>query len=283
MLYGAYSCSHATGSQSRKELEPTKQSGLKQDIVPDDMAREVYSMQVEQTLRSAGENVRVEAVGRSHDTLQIKAGLELNDQSADSIMREVFSNESLTTNLKVNGFKNVEVDSAPSKEAWRGYDTWTRPLPPTGNSDAQMSSLSPPPNSGHQFHALDLLRMRPFPDQGRLVGLNVVAQPTPLYGDAVRYITLHRDIPDVANVRGVRYKDILKPNLFIYDVNEALPNGEGIDEPTSVGQIVVELNPGVSPPGYENNWVVEPEGFEEVTTGNGRVIHMPKIRFWHFE
>jgi hypothetical protein len=189
MLYGAYSCSHATGSQPLKELEPTKQSGSKQDIVPDDMAREVYSMQVEQTLRSAGENVHVEAVGRSHDTLQIKAGLELNDQSAQSIMSRVFSNESLITNLTANGFKSVEVDSAPSKEAWRGYDTWTRPLPATENGVAQISSLSPPPNSGHRFHALDLLRIRPFPDQGRLVLLNVVAQPTPLYGDAVRYIT----------------------------------------------------------------------------------------------
>jgi hypothetical protein len=66
-------------------------------------------------------------------------------------------------------------------------------------------------------------------------------------------------------------------------VSEALPNGEGIDEPTSVGQIVVELNPGVTPPSYENNWVVEPEGFEEVTTNDGTVMHMPKIRFWHFE
>src|SRR5208282_5828785 len=67
-------------------------------------------------------------------------------------------NESLMTNLKSYGFKNVEVDSAPSKEAWRGYDMWTKPLAPIQNSpeskiaqpqndDAQMLSLSLPPNS----------------------------------------------------------------------------------------------------------------------------------------
>lgn len=294
IIYGAYSCAHPTGSQLPTKIEPTKQSGSTQGIVPDDVAREVYSMQVEQTLRNAGQNVRVEAVGGSHDTLQIKAGIELDGQSANSLLNGIFSNESLMTNLKSYDFKSVEVGSAPSKEAWRGYDTWTRPLPPIQNSpesriaqpqndDAQISSLSPPPNSGNRYHALDLLRIRPFPDQGRLVLLNVVAQPSPLYGDAVNYTTLHRGIPEVANVRGVRYKGVLKPNLCIYDVIEALPNGEGADEPTSVGQIVVELNPEISPPGNENNWVVEPDGFEEVTTRDGAVMHIPKVRFWHFE
>jgi hypothetical protein len=294
ILYGAYSCTHSTGSQRPKEIEPTEQSGSTQEIVPDDMAREVYSMQVEQTLRNAGDNVRVEAIGNSHDTLQVKAGFELDDQGANSIMNGIFSNESLITNLKACGFKNVELDSAPSKEAWRGYDTWTRPLPPIQNSpesriahpqngDAQMSSLSPPPNSGHRYHALDLLRIRPFPDQGQLVLLNVIAQPSPLYGDAVSYTTLHLNIPEVANVRGVRFKRLLNNRLCIYDVIESLPNEENVDEPTTIGQIAVELNSGISPPGYENNWEVEPDGFQEVTMTDGTVLHLPKVRFWSYE
>jgi hypothetical protein len=75
---------------------------------------------------------------------------------------------------------------------------------------------------------------------------------------------------------------MLGPGLCIYDVIEALP-GDGVMEPTGIGQIAVELNAGVSPPGNENNWEVEPDGFEEVTTTNGTVLHLPKVHFWSYE
>jgi hypothetical protein len=128
ILYGGYSYIHPTGSQPPGTTEPPERSTSTQEIVPDAIAREVYSMQIEEDLRKAGNNLRAEAVGGSHDTLQIKAGLELDDQGANSIMNGIFSNESLMTNLKSYGFKSVEVDSAPSKETWRGHGTWTRPL-----------------------------------------------------------------------------------------------------------------------------------------------------------
>ncbi len=139
-----------------------------------------------------------------------------------------------------------------------------------------------PPISGHKYHALDLLRMRPFPDQDRLVLLNVVSQPNAVYGDVVDYITLRRGIPEEANARGVRFKGMFGPRLCIYDVIEALP-GDGVMEQTAVRQIAVELSPGVSPPGNENNWNVEPDGFQEVTASDGTVLHLPKIRFWSYE
>ncbi|MGD0801801.1 MAG: hypothetical protein ABR906_10840 [Terracidiphilus sp.] len=112
-------------------------------------------MQIEEDLRKAGSNVRVEAAGGSHDTLQIKAGVELDAQSANSILNGLFSNESLMTNLKSYGFKNVEVDSAPSKEVWRGYDKWIRPLraiaqpvpPPSAVSISNLTLLAEPVSS----------------------------------------------------------------------------------------------------------------------------------------
>ena len=129
-LLESSSPSHSTDSQPPKTIEPPERSASTQEIVPDAIAREVYSMQVEQTLRNAGENVRVEAVGGSHDTLQIKAGIELDGQSANSLLNGIFSNESLMTNLKSYGFKSVEVGSAPSKEACgdsaRGLGRWLR-------------------------------------------------------------------------------------------------------------------------------------------------------------
>lgn len=157
------------------------------------------------------------------------------------------------------------------------------PQPLDRFGDTQPPQPAAPPNSGHKYYALDLLRMRSFPDQGRLVFLNVVSQPSPLYGDVVSYTTLHRNIPEIANVRGVRFKRMVGPHLYLYDIVEALPNEENVDEPTAVGQIVVEVNPGVTPPGYENNWEVEPDGFQEATATDGTVLHIPKVRFWRYE
>jgi hypothetical protein len=59
------------------------------------------------------------------------------------------------TNLKSYGFKNIEVDSAPSKEAWRGYDKWTRPLlaiaqqvsPPSAVSIRNLTLVAEPVSS----------------------------------------------------------------------------------------------------------------------------------------
>jgi hypothetical protein len=162
------------------------------------------------------------------------------------------------------------------------------PVKPVGISPSPVVKASPraepssPTPSGHTYHVLDLLQKRPFPDQGKLVLLNVVSQPTLLYENVVSYMTLHRNIPEAANVRGVRFKGMLNPRLCLYDVIEALP-GDGVEEPTAVGQIVVEIGPNVTPPGNENNWEVEPEGFQEVTTTEGTVLHLPKVRFWSYE
>ncbi len=157
------------------------------------------------------------------------------------------------------------------------------PQPITQNTSILSSEQPVPPASGHKYHVLDLLRIRPFPDQGKLVSLDVVSQPSPLYGDAVNYMTLPRNVPDIANVRGVHYKQMLGPHLCIYDVIESLPNEDNVDEPTTVGQITVELNQGVSPPGTLNNWDVEPDGVTEVTTFDGTVRNLPRVRFWQYE
>ena len=165
------------------------------------------------------------------------------------------------------------------------HDTQLTELPQqtARNTSTLSSEPSIPPASGHKYHALDLLRIRPFPDQGKLVSLDVVTQPSPLYGDAVNYTTLPRNVPDIANVRGVHYKQMLGPHLCIYDVIESLPNEDNVDEPTTVGQITVELNQGVSAPGTLNDWDVEPDGVTEVTTFDGTVRYLPRVRFWQYE
>jgi hypothetical protein len=93
------------------------------------IVRGVYAMQVEDDMRKSGSDVSVEATGGIYDTLKITAKAVLTDSDAESVMNAVFSNNSLIGNLKSYGFKEVVITSGPSKETWRGYDTWTRKIP----------------------------------------------------------------------------------------------------------------------------------------------------------
>jgi hypothetical protein len=138
-----------------------------------------------------------------------------------------------------------------------------------------------PPASGHSYHALDLLLTRPFPDQGSWVALDVAAQPTVAYGRVVHYATWPGKIPDEANARGVRFSQMLGQTVCIFDVIESAP-GEGVAVPRSAGRIAVEIEPGYRVPNSSLIWDVVPDGVEEVTTDNGTLLQLPKVRFWRY-
>jgi hypothetical protein len=138
-----------------------------------------------------------------------------------------------------------------------------------------------PPASGHSYHAVDLLLTRPFPDQGSWVALDVAAQPTVAYGRVVHYDTWPGKIPDEANARGVRFSQMLGQTICIFDVIEMV-SGEDVSTPRSAGRIAVEIEAGWRVPDSSLIWDVVPEGVEEVTTDNGTVLQLPKVKFWRY-
>lgn len=140
---------------------------------------------------------------------------------------------------------------------------------------------SVPPASGHVYHALDLLLMRPFPDQGELIVLDVAAQPSVAYGRVVMYNTWPGRLPDEANSRGVRFSQMLRDGTCIFNVIESVP-GNGVAVPQSAGSIAVEIQDGASVPDAARIWDVEPDGTEEVTMNDGTVLQLPKVRFWSY-
>jgi len=138
-----------------------------------------------------------------------------------------------------------------------------------------------PAYTGHTYHALDLLIKRPFPDQGGLISLDVAAQPSVGYGMILAYNTWPGRIPEEANARGVRFSQMLGDTICIFDVIQAVTE-DGKVVPQSAGQIAVEIIGGSHIPDSDGIWDVEPEGIEEVTTNNGTVLHLPKVRFWRY-
>lgn len=133
-----------------------------------------------------------------------------------------------------------------------------------------------PPDSGHSYHAIDLLLTRPFPDQGNLVALDVAAQPTVAYGKVVKYNTVPGKIADAAEVRGVLFSQKLGQTVCVFDVLESV---FGASVPQSAGRIAVEIEPGWRVPDSSLIWDVEPEGVEDVTRADGVIMELPKVRF----
>ncbi len=153
-------------------------------------------------------------------------------------------------------------------------------------NDASTEPTTPvrPANSGHLYRALDLLLRRPFPDQGKMVTLDVVSTPhMGRDGKVIAYTNIPVPIPVEVHARGVSLSNCIEDTLCVFDVIEqGGPEDINVERPRSAGAIIVEIARDSGAPSEAKIWDVEPIGSQELTLQNGTVLRLPKVRFWGY-
>lgn len=158
-------------------------------------------------------------------------------------------------------------------------------LPELTSSRPKKDDSSLPPESGHSYHAYELL-YHPDRDLGNLIELDPFSVPVlnPTIPDFVTYIKLRPRDAVLAGMVGLRYANDISSNVSVFDVRAEDTAGDftqGTDIIT-VGQIAVQISGPNQTPNPLRDWNVEPKGTIEGTTAAGLVVRVPIVRFWRY-